>query len=756
VKISLLTVIVSLTAATLQARAPNLVIILTDDQGYADVGFNGSQDILTPHIDTIASNGVRFTNGYVTFPVCAPSRAGLLTGRYQGRFGFTTNPTINPLEESAGIPVEEKNIAEILGQVGYTSMIIGKWHLGTHPKHHPLNRGFHEFYGFLSGGHNYFPEELILNDLGEVKEKWGWYHTKIMQNYSRVETDEYLTDEFSNEAVSFVERHQNDSNPFFLYLAYNAPHTPMQAPEKYLKRFPGLEGKRKVYAAMLSAVDDGVGRLLNKIRECDLEESTLIFYLSDNGGATNNGSRNEPLRAHKGSLYEGGIHVPFAAQWKGTLPAGVDYDPAVISLDIPATIAALAAAPISEDRPLDGVNLIPYLTQGNSAPPHSALFWRKYDSMSRAIRQGTRKLVDMDPNSENMELYDLSSDIGERHLLEKRRFQIDISKDAVFEMMSAWHRWSQDLKPLAFPTLGTDVWWNKSAPGSRDARAAPPDPKKVWSIGVLAGSSPFHLESPSDVNNPLITADMVTDIDASVVAHPFITRKSSKFYMFFTAKNKRTDQGEIALAESVDGFKWKYRQIVLDAPYHLAYPYVFWWKGQCYMIPEGVDERSVRLYRATDFPTEWSFERTLIQGEKFISASVVRYENLWWMFVGLQGNQTLRLYYAKELTGTWNEHPQSPIVTADKNIARPGGRPLVIEGSLYRLGQDCAPVYGRAVSAFKVTELDTTMYEEEAVQPPLVEATGSGWSAEGMHHVDACEVGWNRWIAAVDGVQTQD
>jgi hypothetical protein len=174
------------------------------------------------------------------------------------------------------------------------------------------------------------------------------------------------------------------------------------------------------------------------------------------------------------------------------------------------------------------------------------------------------------------------------------------------------------------------------------------------------------------------------------------------------------------------------------------------------MIPEGVDERSVRLYRATDFPTEWSFEQTLIQGEKFISASVVRYENLWWMFVGLQGNQTLRLYYASELTGTWTEHPQSPIVTADKNIARPGGRPLVIEGSLYRLGQDCAPVYGRAVSAFKVTELDTTMYEEEAVQPPLVEATGSGWSAEGMHHVDACEVGRNRWIAAVDGVQTQD
>ena len=157
--------------ASTQAKGPNLIIILTDDQGYADVGFNGSTEILTPNIDTIAANGVRFTNGYVSYPVCAPSRAGLLTGRYQGRFGFTTNPTINPAEESAGIPVEEKNIAEILSQVGYTSAIVGKWHMGTHPRHHPLRRGFEEFYGFLSGGHNYLPEELTLNDLSEVTEK---------------------------------------------------------------------------------------------------------------------------------------------------------------------------------------------------------------------------------------------------------------------------------------------------------------------------------------------------------------------------------------------------------------------------------------------------------------------------------------------------------------------------------------------------------------------------------------------------------
>jgi len=451
---------------SLEAKGPNLIIILTDDQGYADVGFNGSKDILTPNIDTIAANGVRFTNGYVSYPVCAPSRAGLLTGRYQDRFGFTTNPTINPKEERAGIPTSETNIAEILAQVDYTSTIIGKWHMGSHPTHHPLNRGFSEFYGFLSGGHNYFPEDLTLDDLSEVKEKWGWYHTKLIRNRTRVETEEYLTDELSSEAVSFVERHHNDGNPFFLYLAYNAPHTPMQATPKYLNRFPNLSGKRKIYAAMLSAVDDGVGRLLAKIREHDLEKSTLIFYLSDNGGATNNGSINTPLRAHKGSLYEGGIHVPFAAQWTGTLPAGIVYDYPVISLDILATIAALAETRISDDRPLDGVNLIPHLTGENPNPPHEELFWRKYDSMSRAIRRGRHKLVDTSPETEQMELYDLVSDIGESDLLDSRSYGTDDSEilingkpDLIYEMMKSWEKWSRDLKPLAFPTLGKDVWW---------------------------------------------------------------------------------------------------------------------------------------------------------------------------------------------------------------------------------------------------------------------------------------------------------
>jgi arylsulfatase A-like enzyme len=188
------------------ASMPNLIVILTDDQGYQDVGFNGCTDIPTPNIDSIAQNGVRCTNGYVSYPVCGPSRAGLLTGRYQDRFGFTTNPTIDPSVPEAGIPLQEKNIAEVLSTAGYRSMILGKWHMGSHPVHHPLNRGFDEFFGFLSGGHDYFPDNYTLNDLSEVRKKWDWYRTKLIRNRERVEETEYLTDALSREAVAFVER----------------------------------------------------------------------------------------------------------------------------------------------------------------------------------------------------------------------------------------------------------------------------------------------------------------------------------------------------------------------------------------------------------------------------------------------------------------------------------------------------------------------------------------------------------------------
>jgi len=237
---------------------PNIILIVTDDQGYVDVGFNGSTEIPTPHIDRIATEGVRFDQGYVSYPVCGPSRAGFMTGRYQGRFGFTTNPTMNPAVPNAGVRLDEDMIPEVLKPQGYSTMAIGKWHLGIQPAYQPRNQGFDEFFGFLSGGHQYFPELLTLNSMQDVIDnETSWYYMRLLDNGNRVDIDKYLTDALSDRAVDFVERKKDE--PFFLYLAYNAPHTPYQATEKYLNRFPHIEDeKRRTYAAMISAVDDGV------------------------------------------------------------------------------------------------------------------------------------------------------------------------------------------------------------------------------------------------------------------------------------------------------------------------------------------------------------------------------------------------------------------------------------------------------------------------------------------------------------------
>ena len=388
---------------------PNIIVILTDDQGYDDVGFNGCKDILTPNIDRIANNGVMFTNGYVSYSVCGPSRAGLITGRYQDRFGFSRNPLFAPNDPNMGLPLSEENLGEVLSKVGYKNMAIGKWHLGAHKSLRPLKRGFDEFYGFLSGGHNYFPEKLIRNNLSEVTSQFDAYNTKLLSNDSRVEEKEYLTDAFSREAVKFVER--NHKTPFFMYLAYNAPHGPLQAPEKYLNRFNHITNKkRKTYAAMVSAVDDGVGELLDKLEELNIDDNTLIFFLSDNGGPEDhNASDNGVLRDGKGSLHEGGIRVPFALQWPGTIPKGLVYNKPIISLDIFATVASLAD--VTPKNQLDGVNLMPYLLNKNKEYPHEQLFWRMYDGKSLAIRSKNIKLVKY--KSSKKRLYNLENDISE-------------------------------------------------------------------------------------------------------------------------------------------------------------------------------------------------------------------------------------------------------------------------------------------------------------------------------------------------------
>ncbi|MEO0515010.1 MAG: sulfatase-like hydrolase/transferase [Planctomycetota bacterium] len=422
-------------------RPPNLIIVLTDDQGYADVGFNGCKDIPTPNLDRIAHEGVRFTNGYVSYAVCGPSRAGLITGRYQDRFGAMNNPTIDPTVPNNGVPTWEKNIAELLKPQGYATMVVGKWHLGSHPDLRPRERGFDEFYGFLSGGHDYFPESLVYESLDDVDKQWAWYRTKLLHNGQRVGTDKYLTDELSDKAVDFIERKKDE--PFFLYLSYNAPHTPMQASEEYLARFPDIKNsKRQTYAAMVSAVDDGVGAMLDKLDEHQISDKTIVFFLSDNGGASNNAAKNWPLRGHKGAPFEGGIRVPFAVRWPGTIPAGQDFDHPVIALDIAGTIVGQSGASENPERPLDGVDLTPYLTGEQTGPPHDMLFWRWYKQDRLVVRRGNDKLIH---EAGKQQLFNLADDISEKKNLASSQPEL------VIELQAAAEAWAEDLadEPLA-------------------------------------------------------------------------------------------------------------------------------------------------------------------------------------------------------------------------------------------------------------------------------------------------------------------
>jgi arylsulfatase A-like enzyme len=421
-------------AAASAARRPNMLIILADDLGYADLGFQGCRDIPTPHLDALAKGGVRFTSGLVSHPFCSPTRAGLMTGRYQQRFGHENNPRYDPRDEAAGLPRDETTLPQVLREAGYATGIVGKWHLGATPSLHPMQRGFQEMFGFLGGGHDYFR----ANPEGETRE----YLIPLQRDGRPVVESEYLTDAFSREAAAFVRRHRSD--PFFLYLAYNTPHTPQQASDKYLDRFHHIaDEKRRNYAAMVSAMDDGVGRVLSTLAELQIERDTLVLFLSDNGGPiTVNGSSNAPLRGAKGQVYEGGIRVPFVARWPGRLAAGKTYREPVISLDLfPTALAAAGVAAPSRVK-LDGVNLLPYLEGQASGAPHERLFWRTGGGVSFAVREGRYKLVR--PAQGWPELYDLDADVGETR-------DLAASKPEVRErLLAVYQRWNQELMPPRF------------------------------------------------------------------------------------------------------------------------------------------------------------------------------------------------------------------------------------------------------------------------------------------------------------------
>lgn len=273
-----------------------------------------------------------------------------------------------------------------------------------------------------------------------------------------------------------------------------------------------------------------------------------------------------------------------------------------------------------------------------------------------------------------------------------------------------------------------------------------------WSIGIFTGPSPLDIDADPRVANPVLTASDVTDVPANFVADPFMIRDASTWYMFFEVDTIRREGniGKIGMASSKDGYSWKYERIVLEAPYHLSYPYVFRADGDFFMIPETRSTRCVQLYRAVDFPSVWRHEKTLLAGRRFADASIVRHNDCWWLFTDA-GNTTLRLYRAADLDGKWREHPKSPIIKKNPSLARPGGRVLVQGDGVIRLAQDCYPHYGNKVWAFRISELTRHTYREAKIPAPVVQAGGSGWRGLGMHTVDPHCLADGEWIACVDG-----
>ncbi len=425
-------------ALAAEARKPNILVILSDDVGYGEYGFQGGKDIPTPNIDSIAKNGVRFTQGYVSGPYCSPTRAGLLTGRYQTRFGHE----FNSVARHSGLALTETTIANRLKSLGYATCAIGKWHLGSGPEYRPIKRGFDEFYGTLANTPYYHPTQFV--------------DSRVSPDVQEVEDESfYTTDAYGDRAVDWLEKHKDA--PWFLYVPFNAQHAPLQAPQKYLDRFPNIEDEdRKLFAAMMSAMDDAVGRILGKVRELGQEENTLIVFTCDNGGPTRSTtSKNGPLRGFKATTWEGGVRVPTCWQWKGTIPAGTTFEHPAIQLDILPTALAAAGGKVDPAWKLDGVDLLPYLTGKQKGKPHETLYWRFGDQ--RAIRHGDWKLVVGNGGGGKPELYDLAHDIGEQKDLASTQ------PDKAKELQRLYDTWdAEQAAPLAA----------KEAPGAAKKGAA--------------------------------------------------------------------------------------------------------------------------------------------------------------------------------------------------------------------------------------------------------------------------------------------
>ena len=424
--------------------APNVVIFYADDLGWGELGCQGGTDIPTPHIDSIATNGVRCTQGYVAATYCSPSRAGLLTGRYPTRFGHEFN-AIAGQNSGTGLSLRETTLPERLAPLGYDTICVGKWHLGFGAEYRPTARGFQEFYGTLANTPFFHPTHFIDS----------------RQSPAVVPvTDDafYTTDAYAARAVSWIA--DRKAKPWLLYLPFNAQHAPLEAPQRTLDRFPGIaDRRRRLFAAMLSAMDDAVGRVLGAVRAAGQEENTLVFFIADNGGPTQGTtSSNGPLRGFKTQTYEGGTRVPFLVQWKGRLPAGTTYDRPVVNLDVLPTVLAAAGRPVDAAAGIDGVDLVPFLSGAAAGRPHDTLFWRFGEQW--AVRSGDWKLVVARGGGGAPELYDLAADVGERHDLAAS------APDRVAELKKLYDGWNARQSP---PTVRDN---DKAKQRKRKAAAA--------------------------------------------------------------------------------------------------------------------------------------------------------------------------------------------------------------------------------------------------------------------------------------------
>ena len=429
-KRKLLSTIPSVTSG--DKRPPNIVLLFSDDLGYGDLSLHGSKKIPTPHIDALGNQGVRFSNAYVTAASCSPSRAGLMSGRYQQRFGFEFNTAGGAITHRLhrGLDPSVVTMADVLKQAGYVTGMFGKWHLGTQPQFHPQTRGFDEFYGFLAGAHSFFPAKAPQP-----------FHSTIMRDKSPLIEPEYLTDALARETVRFIG--ENRDKAFFAYVPFNAVHTPIEATKKYQNRFPNESDETKRdYYAMTSALDDAVGSIVAALDKHGLSENTFIIFVNDNGGPIYTGVQsNGPLKLGKLFLFEGGIRVPMVIKLPSRFQPDTIYDQPTSTLDLFPTICAAVGIKVPSGIKLDGVDLTPFVNGQSTGVPHETLFWSNGPNI--AVRRGNWKLV---KSYENAWLFDLAKDLGESKNLAKSEPKI------VEQLERAYQEWRSQMSKPAWPS----------------------------------------------------------------------------------------------------------------------------------------------------------------------------------------------------------------------------------------------------------------------------------------------------------------